>query len=47
MLSQIDFDDDGKLIVKFDSENVEVSTFQIGNIPFMWGPTIFEVRVWG
>ena len=46
LFSQLDFDDDGMLFVKFGSGDIGVESFSIGKIPFMWGPTIFEVRVW-
>jgi len=46
LFAQIDFDNDGKLFVKFGSDDLNVDVFSIGKIPFMWGPTMIDVRVW-
>lgn len=43
---QIDFDNDGELFVKLGSTNLNVETNLITDIPYMWGPTIIEVRIW-
>jgi hypothetical protein len=46
LLSQLDLDGNGNIPVKFGSEEINVETTTIGKIPFMWGPTILEVRAW-
>jgi len=46
LFSQLDFDKDGKLFVKFDVNDLVIDTYSIGKIPFMWGPTVVDVRVW-
>ncbi len=46
LFDQLDFDDDGLLFVKFGANDLDVETVSIGRIPFMWGPTIVEARVW-
>jgi len=42
----MDFDDDGLLFIKFGPTDLDIETVSIGKIPFMWGPTLVEVRVW-
>ncbi|MFH1641418.1 MAG: hypothetical protein ABIC04_00805 [Nanoarchaeota archaeon] len=46
LFEQLDIDSDGKLFVKFGPEDLQVDTYSIGKIPYMWGPTVFEIRVW-
>ncbi len=46
LFSKLDLNGDGKLLFKIDSSDVSVSTESIKGIPYMWGPTIMEVRVW-
>jgi hypothetical protein len=46
LFKQLDFDNDGELYVKFDSADLNIDTYSIGGIPYMWGPTVVEVRVW-
>ena len=46
LFDQLDFDGDGKLYVKIGQDDLQTETVSIGGIPYMWGPTIMEVRVW-
>ncbi|MBW2981021.1 hypothetical protein KY360_06415 [Candidatus Woesearchaeota archaeon] len=46
LFGQMDFDNDGLLFIKFGPNDLDVETISIGKIPFMWGPTLVEVRVW-
>ncbi|MBW2983808.1 VWA domain-containing protein [Candidatus Woesearchaeota archaeon] len=46
LFEQMDFDDDGLLFIKFGPTDLDIETVSIGKIPFMWGPTLVEVRVW-
>ena len=46
LFKQLDMDNDGRLTVKFDSDDLQIDTYSIGGIPYMWGPTVVEVRVW-
>jgi hypothetical protein len=43
---QMDFDGDGELFVKLGPTDLNVETKLITNIPYMWGPTLMEVRAW-
>jgi len=46
LFKELDFNDDGRLFVKIGDESIEASAVSIGKIPYMWGPSIVEVRVW-
>ena len=46
LFEQMDFDDDGLLFIKFGPTDLNIETISIGKIPFMWGPTMVDVRVW-
>jgi hypothetical protein len=46
LFEQLDFDGDGLLFIKFGPTDLDIETVSIGKIPFMWGPTMVEVRVW-
>ncbi len=46
LFSQLDVDKNGKLIVKFGPEDLVIETSSVGKIPYLWGPTEVEVRVW-
>ena len=47
LFKQLDFDNTGKLFVKFGPTDLDIETYSIGKkIPYMWGPTVVEVRVW-
>ncbi|MBW2974550.1 VWA domain-containing protein [Candidatus Woesearchaeota archaeon] len=46
LFQQLDFDDDGRLFVKFGPGDLDIEIYSIGRIPFMWGPIKAEVRVW-
>ncbi|MEK6984681.1 MAG: family 16 glycoside hydrolase [Nanoarchaeota archaeon] len=42
----LDFDDDRKIDVKFDNNQIDIESNLITQIPSLWGPAIVEVRVW-
>ena len=46
LFNQLDFDNDGKLFVKFGQGDMDVEAYTVSKIPYMWGPTTVEVRVW-
>jgi hypothetical protein len=46
LMSQLDFDDDGKIFVDLDENNLVINSISIMKIPYPWGPTISEVRIW-
>jgi hypothetical protein len=46
ILDQLDFDDDGRVLVNFVEEDLEVVVTLIRQVPYLWGPAITEVVVW-
>jgi hypothetical protein len=45
-LSYIDYDNNGKIFIDFDDSELLISSKLIRDIPYLWGPSIFEVRIW-
>ena len=43
---QLDVDNDGRLIVSLESEDLEVVVLTVGGLPYMWGPAIMHLEVW-
>ncbi len=46
LLTLLDFDNDGLLDAKFSAGELDVNLLTLSSVPFLWGPTIAEVRVW-
>jgi len=46
LFKQLDFDNEGLLYVKLGPTDLNIETSLITNVPYMWGPTLMEVRVW-
>ena len=46
LLSKLDFDNNGKVYVNFDENDIRLSSIITTNIPYLWGPTLIEVRAW-
>jgi len=46
LLGSLDFDDDGRILFNLDAEDLEIVVNVLSNIPYMWGPSMIEVRVW-
>ncbi len=46
LFSSLDFDSDGILDLKIAENQLTTSTIAISKIPTMYGPSVFEVRVW-
>lgn len=46
LLNQFDFDDDNRSDLNFGQADFEIVITSIGEVPFLWGPAIFEVNVW-
>lgn len=46
LLEQLDFDDDGRVFVNVDVHDLEIIVNSVSSIPYLWGPSIMEVRVW-
>jgi hypothetical protein len=46
LFSYLDFDKDGRLAVKIGDDDVEIDSMSVSEVPSMWGPSIFDLRVW-
>jgi len=46
LFEQLDLDGNGKLFIKFGPGDVEIETSSIERVPYLWGPSTVEVRVW-
>jgi hypothetical protein len=46
LLSQLDFDSDGRVFVNVAVNDLEIIVNSVPAIPYLWGPSILEVRVW-
>ncbi|MBW2965605.1 VWA domain-containing protein, partial [Candidatus Woesearchaeota archaeon] len=46
ILSNLDFDDNGKINVNIAEEDLTIDVLYVSEMPFLWGPAIFEVKVW-
>lgn len=46
LLSFLDYNNDGRVFVDFENDDLSVKTKIVRNIPYLWGPTVAEVRVW-
>ena len=46
LLSNLDFDDNGKIDIDIDEFDLAIEALWVSQIPYLWGPSIVEVRVW-
>ncbi len=46
LLSNLDFDNNGKININIDDEDLEIEALWVSQVPYLWGPAIIEVRVW-
>lgn len=46
ILRQLDFEDNGKVDVDFDENDLIIDYVTITNVPSLWGPAIVELRIW-
>ncbi len=46
LLSEVDYDNNGKVFINFDENDFIIDSKVVRDIPYLWGPTIAEVRVW-
>lgn len=46
LLRQLDFDQDSLIDVNLGNDNVSLDTVTLLDVPYMWGPTLVEVRTW-
>ena len=46
ILSQLDFDDDGRLFINIDTEDLEIIVTLVSEVPYLWGPAVIQSEVW-
>jgi hypothetical protein len=46
LLTTIDFDRDGRTFVSLSDQDIEIAVNAIKKVPYLWGPSLFEVRAW-
>jgi hypothetical protein len=46
ILRELDFDGDGRIFISLSEENLEIIVTKISSVPYLWGPSLIEVRVW-
>jgi hypothetical protein len=42
----LDFDGNGLVDINLNTEDLEVIVTTVEAVPYMWGPSIIEARVW-
>jgi hypothetical protein len=46
LLKVLDFDNNGKIFVNLDAEDIEIVVTTISAVPYMWGPSLIKAEVW-
>lgn len=46
LLSQLDPDNNGRVSVNFEEEDLEIIVTLVTGVPYLWGPTIVKASVW-
>jgi len=46
IFAQLDFNKDGRVLVNIGSEDLEIIVTLVGQVPYLWGPSIISVNVW-
>ena len=46
LLYILDFDANGRINVNIEQEDLTMNSSFVSELPYLWGPAIFEVRVW-
>lgn len=46
LLDRIDLDNDGRIDINLEANEIQINLVSIGQIPYLWGPTLVEMRVW-
>lgn len=46
LFKNLDLDDDGRVFIKFVENDLEIYLMSIPKVPYMWGPSIMEIRLW-
>ncbi len=46
LLRTLDYDGDGRIFISLREEDIEIIVTRVSNVPYLWGPSLLEVRVW-
>lgn len=46
LLTSLDLDGDGRIVFNFEAEDMEIVVSVLTGVPYLWGPSIMEVRIW-
>lgn len=46
LLSSLDFDNDHRVFINLNNEDLEIIVTLVNEIPFLWGPALVEIEVW-
>lgn len=46
LMEQLDFNNDGRIFVNLDSEDLEIIVTVVTRVPYLWGPTLATVEAW-
>lgn len=46
LLDKLDADGDGQIGIKLTQDNLDIKEVSVENVPFLWGPSIFTLKVW-
>ncbi len=46
LLKSLDLDDDGAIVVNLDNSDIAIHLTTVRDIPYLWGPTLVELRLW-
>lgn len=46
LFKKLDLDNDGRLFVNLKSEDLEIVITTVTDVPYLWGPSVMEARVW-
>lgn len=46
LLEKLDVDDDDRISVKLSQDSIDIESMKLGEVPFLWGPSVFTLKVW-
>lgn len=46
LLQGLDFDTDGRTLINLEQENLEIKVLLVTGLPYQWGPSLLEARLW-
>ena len=46
LFRQLDFNNDGHVLVNIGSQDLEIIVTLVGQVPYLWGPSLIEFKVW-